>query len=412
MAVLQSFAALRPRPELAERVASVPYDVVNGAEARALADGNEFSFLHVVRPEIDLPQGLDPHADEVYAQAKAGLDRLLAEGALLRDEEPALYLYRQVMGEHSQVGIVGACSVDEYDADVIKKHEKTRKDKEDDRTRHVMTLRAHAGPVFLTYRGQERIDGLVATAISELPPLYDFVAPDGVGHTVWRLTGERAAELERAFAAVPSLYVADGHHRSASASRARAAAQAANPDHTGAEEYNRFLAVLFPAAALRIMAYNRVLHDLNGLSPARFLERVKESFEVRSGGAPEPSGRGCFSMHLRGEWYELHAAETLLQVDDPVASLDAAILQNHLLGPVLGIKDPRTSERIDFVGGIRGTDELVKRVAARGGDGVAFSLYPLGVEQLMAVADAGRVLPPKSTWFEPKLRSGLLIHEF
>ncbi len=412
MAVLQSFAALRPQPELAERVASVPYDVVNSAEARALAAGNEFSFLHVVRPEIDLPEGTDPHADEVYAQAKRGLDRLVATGALLRDEEPALYLYRQVMGEHAQVGIVGVCSVDEYDADVIKKHEKTRKDKEDDRTRHVMTLRAHAGPVFLTYRGEQAINQLVAAAMRDLKPLYDFVAPDGVGHTVWRVSGAPAEELERAFAAVPALYVADGHHRSASASRARAAARAENPRHDGTEEYNRFLAVLFPAEELRIMAYNRVVHDLNGLSPEQFMARVKENFEVVPGAQPEPGKRGRFSMYLGGEWFELRAPSELLEVEDPVASLDAAILQSHLLGPVLGIDDPRTSERIDFVGGIRGTGELVKRVEARGGAGVAFSLYPLGVEQLMAVADAGRVLPPKSTWFEPKLRSGLLIHEF
>lgn len=409
MAELHAIAALRPRPEVAERVASVPYDVVDTAEARALAEGNPLSFLHVVRPEIDLPEGTDLYHDLVYAQGRTGLQTLIKEGALFQDLDPAVYLYRQTMGEHSQIGIVGCCSVDEYDADLIKKHEKTRKDKEDDRTRHVVTMRAHAGPVFLTYRASTEIDRLVETIIAKDAPLYDFVAPDGVAHTVWRVVD--AQPLEQAFRPIPALYVADGHHRSASASRARAACRDQNSAHRGDEEYNYFLAVLFPANQLNIMAYNRVVHDLNGLTPAELLARVGEYFVVTAGGDPTPRARGNFSMYLGGTWYGLRAPQAALDDPDPVASLDSAILQSNLLDPILGVDDPRTTTRVDFVGGIRGTGELVKRVEQRG-EGVAFSLYPLGVDQLMSVADAGRVLPPKSTWFEPKLRSGLLVHEF
>ncbi len=409
MATLRSFPALRPRPELAARVASVPYDVVDREEARALAAGNESSFLHVVRPDIDLADEVDAHDASVHRQARIALDRLIDSDALLRDRERALYLYRQTMGEHTQIGVVGCCSVDDYDSDLIKKHEKTRSDKEADRTQHLLSLRAHAGPVFLTYRGIDSIDRLIADLQASTQPIYDFLAPDGVGHTVWRIANHRP--LERAFESVPCFYVADGHHRSASASQARSDRRAANAEHRGDEAYNRFLAVLFPADQLQILAYNRVVHDLPGLGPAELLERLQESFELTADAAPTPPRRGCFSMYLEGRWYGLRAPRALLAQSDPVASLDAAILQSRVLGPLLGIDDPRTSSRVDFVGGIRGTSELERRVDARGA-GVAFALHPLGVEQLMAVADAGRVLPPKSTWFEPKLRSGLLIHEF
>ncbi len=408
MAELRPFRALRPRPDLASKVASVPYDVVDTAEARELAAGNPHSFLHVVRPEIDLPPETDIHDDEVYEQAPRALARLVEDGSLLRDDDRALYLYRQIMGNHAQIGVVGCASVDEYDRDLIKKHEKTRPDKEDDRTRHVLTLSAHAGPVFLTYRGTARIDAAVESVTATEEPLYDFVAVDGVAHTVWKVPDP--VELEEAFREVPALYVADGHHRAASASRARAARRDEAESFSGDEEVNSFLTVLFPGEQLQILPYNRFVHDLFGASEAEFLERLGEVMKVTPGGPPSPDRKGAFSMYLGGEWFHLEAPRAAVEADHPVDSLDAAILQERVLGPILGIDSPRTSTRIDFVGGIRGTDELVKRVRDTGG--VAFSVFPLGVGELMAVADAGLVLPPKSTWFEPKLRSGLLIHEF
>ncbi len=405
MATLRALSALRPDPEHAAAVASVPYDVVDTGEARALAAGNELSFLHVVRPEICLPEGTDPYDESVYAQARTSLDRLVAAGALVQDEERALYVYRQEMGSHSQVGVVGCCSVDEYDNNTIKKHETTRPEKENDRTRHLLSLSAHAGPVFLTYRGEHAIDRLVKDVIESTEPIYDFVAPDRIGHTVWRVVD--AEPFERAFDLVPSLYVADGHHRAASASRLRGVDSADGSDR----ECDRFLAVLFPAEQLRILAYNRVVHDLAKHTPGELLTKIAAVFEIAEGAEPIPPRRGCFSVYLEGRWYGLRAPESALMDPDAVDSLDAAILQSTVLGPLLDICDPRTSDRIDFVGGIRGTTELQRRVDRRG-SGIAFSLHPLSVEQLMAVADAGRVLPPKSTWFEPKLRSGLIVHPF
>ena len=409
MAELRAFRALRPRPDLAARVASVPYDVVDTDEARTLAAGNPQSFLHVVRPEIDLPPETDIHDDAVYAQAPKALERLIVEGTMVRDEEPALYLYRQIMDGHAQVGVVGCAAVDEYDRGLVKKHEKTRPDKEDDRTRHVLTLSAHAGPVFLSYRGTERIDAAVEAVISSQESLYDFVAPDGVAHTVWKVSDP--AELEEAFREVPATYVADGHHRAASASRARAARREQAEVFTGDEEVNHFLTVLFPDDQLKILPYNRVVHDLAGASAAEFLDRLAGVMSVTPGGHPSPARKGLFAMYLDGDWYQVEAPREAVEAADPVDSLDAAILQDLVLAPLLGIDDPRTSSRISFVGGIRGTDELERRVEANGG-GVAFSLYPVSMGELMAVADADRVLPPKSTWFEPKLRSGLLVHEF
>ncbi|MCZ6726843.1 MAG: DUF1015 family protein [Acidobacteria bacterium] len=409
MAVLRSFRALRPRPDLASEVASVPYDVVDTTEARELAAGNPHSFLHVVRPEIDLPPETDIYDDEVYAQAPRALERLVEQGSLVRDAEKALYLYRQIMGDHAQIGVVGCASVDEYDQDLIKKHEKTRPDKEDDRTRHVLTLCAHAGPVFLTYRGTARIDAVIDSVTSTEAPLYDFVAVDGVAHTVWRVPD--SVELEKAFQEVPALYVADGHHRAASASRARAARREQAESFSGEEEVNFFLTVLFPGEQLKILPYNRVVRDLFGASRAEFLERLREVMKVTPGGPPSPDHKGAFSIYVGGEWFQVEAPPEAIEADHPVESLDAAILQERVLGPILGIENPQTSTRIDFVGGIRGTDELARRVRDHGG-GVAFSLFPLSVGELLAVADAGLVLPPKSTWFEPKLRSGLLIHEF
>jgi uncharacterized protein (DUF1015 family) len=410
MAVLRPLRAVRPRAELAAEVASVPYDVVDTAEARSLAAGNPLSFLHVVRSEIDLPVGTDPHSDVVYTQAAAAYHRLQAEGTMLRDPEPALYLYRQTMGSHTQTAVVGCCSLDEYDAGAIRKHEKTRPDKEEDRTRHILALGGQAEPVFLTYRGNSEIDRQVAAVVEREPALYDFVAPDGVRHSVWRV--EDGAPLAAAsFATVPVLYIADGHHRSASASRARERLRDEARRPPGTAPHDLLLAALFPAEQLRILPYNRVVHDLAGQSAETFLARLGETLELAPGGSPAPAAPGSFAMHLDGRWWRLSAPRRLLETPDPVASLDAAILQAEVLGPLLGIDDPRTSERIEFVGGSRGTAELERRVAAHPGS-IAFSLYPVGVEQLLAVADAGRVLPPKSTWFEPKLRSGLLVHDF
>jgi len=409
MTVLRSFRALHPRPDLAPSLASVPYDVVDSTEARALAAGNPHSFLHVIRPEIDLPEGTDSHDDAVYAQARRSLSRLIEQGSLVRDKQKALYLYRQIMGDHVQTGVVGCASVDEYDKGLIKKHEKTRPDKEEDRTRHMLALSAHVGPVFLTYEGTARIDAAVAAVASTEKPLYDFEAPDGVRHAVWRVPA--AADLEAAFNEIPAFYVADGHHRAAAASRARATRRRETKDFNGTEEVNHFLAVLFPAAQLKVLPYNRVVHDLNGNTEKQFLDQLRQVMDVTAGGASSPGRKGEFSMFLGGTWYRLQAPREAVEVDHPVDSLDAAILQERVLGPLLGIQDPRTSARIDFVGGIRGTHELEERVRKLG-DGVAFSLFPVGVDELMAVADAGLVLPPKSTWFEPKLRSGLLTHEF
>ncbi len=410
MATVVPFPALRPRPELASDVASVPYDVVDTAEARALAEGNPHSYLHVTRPEIDMPLETDPHSEAVYQAGRATLARFVAEGTLLRDPVPALYVYRLTAGVHSQTGVMGCCAVDEYDDGTIKKHEKTRPDKEDDRTRHLLTLGVHPEPVFLTCRTDAEVAARTGRAV-EGEPLYAFTAEDGVKHEIWRLAGDEASDLSRAFADVEALYVADGHHRCAAASRARAEMRQGDSDPRGDEPYNRFLAVVFPDDQVAIQAYNRVVHDLNGLGEEGFLDELRGVMEVTEDAAPEPAERGRFSMYLGGRWYGLAAPAGRVDADDPVESLDAAILQSLVLGPILGIDDPRTSQRISFVGGIRGTGELERLVDARG-EGAAFSLHPVSVAELMSVADAGRVLPPKSTWFEPKLRSGLAIHEF
>jgi uncharacterized protein (DUF1015 family) len=401
---VKPFAALRPVPEKASVLASVPYDVVDTAEARILAAGNPDSFLHVSRPEIDLPDGVDIHADSVYAQGVKALRDLQARGVLTREEDERFYVYRQVMGGHSQTGVVACCSIDDYANEIIRKHEKTRKDKEDDRTRHCLELNANSGPVFLTYRDFSALDKMVAN-VQKNVPLYDFVAPDGVRHTVWRAEGDTAGWTE-AFHKVPLAYVADGHHRAAAAFRAGKQRREANPKHTGNEEYNWFLAVLFPASQLRILPYNRCVADLNGLTPQAFLEKVASIFRTEPVQGAEPGGAREVRMYLNGAWYKLAWNEFEA---DPVGRLDVSVLQDRLLAPVLGIDDPRTNTRISFVGGIRGTGELIKRVDS-GRDAVAFSMYPVTVGQMMDIADAGQIMPPKSTWFEPKLRSGLLVH--
>ena len=408
MARIEPFRAWRPRAGMAEKVASPPYDVLSSDEARRMAGDNPVSFLHVVKPEIDLPPGTDQYAAEVYAKGAANLRALIDDGVLVREEAPALYLYRQVMGDHAQTGVVAGASVDEYEADLIKKHENTRRVKEDDRTRHIEATGANTGPVFLTYVARPEIDALVAR-LCEAEPEYDFTAPDGIRHTLWAVVehADRDA-LVTAFEAVPVLYVADGHHRSASGVRVRAQRRAANPAHTGNEPYNFFLSVIFPHDQMLIMDYNRVVRDLAGLDRDAFLARAGERFTVTPASSGKPGAARQVGMYMDGAWYRLEARDGTFPADDPVRSLDVAILQENLLAPVLGIGDPRSDERIDFVGGIRGLEELERRVDS-GDWAVAFALYPTSIEQLFAVADAGKVMPPKSTWFEPKLRSGLIV---
>ena len=408
MAIIRPFNALRPPEERAAEVAAVPYDVVNSAEARALAAGNQWSFLHVSRPEIDLPADTPIYSDEVYARAASNFEALKRDCPLQSEETPSLYLYRLQMGDQEQTGIVACCSVDEYDRDIIRKHERTRRDKEDDRTRHILVLRAQTGPVFLTYRAQEKIDALVAEALSGNPPLYDFVANDNIHHTIWRVPSYDS--LVEAFKEVPYLYIADGHHRAASASRARAELKEHGFSFIGNEEYNFFQCVLFPDNQLQILPYNRIVRDLNGLSKVDFIAALKENFTITENASPAPAQRGQWSMYLDGRWYGLESRDAAKKPAGVVESLDVSILQDRLLDPILGIKDVRTDKRIDFVGGIRGTAELEKLVS-EGKAAVAFSLYPTTIEDLLKVSDAGEIMPPKSTWFEPKLRDGLLSHE-
>lgn len=403
---VKPFQAIRPTPESAAKVASVPYDVVNREEAAELASGNPDSFLHVVRPDIDLPADTNPYADEVYATARKNLDRLLNDGVLVRDDKERLFVYRQIMNGVAQSGIVCCCHIDDYENNLILKHEKTRKVKEDDRTRHVQTLNAHTGPVFLTYKDVAAVDEMV-DAVQKGEPLYDFTAPDGVQHTVWAI--EDATPYQRELNAVESFYVADGHHRSASAWRAGAERRAANPDHTGDEEYNWFLTVLFPARQLNILSYNRIIKDLNGQSVDDVLNALAKVGQVEPTNDPVPEAAGSFCIYLENSWYRLTVSPDTIDQEDPIASLDVAILEQRVLEPIFGIGDVRTDSRIDFVGGIRGTDELKKRVDS-GDWACAVSMFPTSIVQLMSVSDAGEIMPPKSTWFEPKLRSGLLVH--
>ena len=403
------FAALRPQPELAASVAAVPYDVVNTEEARRLAEGQPLSFLHVSRSEIDLPAGTNPYCDAVYERALQNF-KSLEQKALLREATPSTYLYRQEMtllGKTvSQTSLVCCCHVDEYASGIIKKHEKTRRDKEDDRTRHVLALNANAGPVFLMYRDRPSIAELMARDTAQAP-LYDFVAVDGVRHSVWRASD--SAKYVAEFGRVEAAYIADGHHRAASAARAGVELRAGNPKHDGSEEYNWFLCALFPASQLTILPYHRVVKDLNGLTTAQLLERLRQVGNVAATDHPEPPAPGSFCMYVERQWYRVDLPAHTIDASDPVGSLDYSLLGERVLGPILGIGDIRTDQRIDFVGGIRGPGELVKRVDS-GRDAVAFSMHATTIEHLLRVADAGQIMPPKSTWFEPKLRSGLLVH--
>jgi len=410
MADIRPFRGVRPKPEHAEKIASPPYDVLSSEEARELGKDNPMSFLHVVKPEIDLPPDSDLYATEVYDTGAKNLQRLIGAGYMCQDSDPCFYLYRQIMGDHSQVGIVACASVDEYDRNIIKKHELTRKSKEDDRTRHVNAIGANTGPVFLTYKHSEKIDAIVEK-ITKMRPDVDFTSDDGVRHTLWIVREvENIDGIRTGFDEIPELYVADGHHRSASASRVQKLKKDLNPNHTGEEEYNFFLTVIFPDNQMMILDYNRVLKDLNGNSPRDFMAKIMGDFSVEEIGEKQfkPQAKHEFGMFLEGKWYQITPKPGIFDENDPVASLDVSILQNSLLGPILGIQDPRTDERIDFVGGIRGLGELEKRVNQ--GWKAGFALFPTSIDDLMKIADTGKTMPPKSTWFEPKLRSGMVVH--
>ena len=408
MATLHPFRALRPTPDTAASIAAVPYDVVNTDEARALADDNPLSFLRVSRAEIELSDDTDPYSDAVYARAAKNF-AALRDKSLIVEDEPSLYFYRLRMGSHVQTGLAACFSIDEYDRDVIKKHERTRRDKEDDRTRHMIALGAQTGPVFLTYKGSEDVDRIAARA-TRAAPLIDITAPDGVQHTIWRVTGADRDALVGAFTRIPTLYIADGHHRAASAARARAELRASGTRGTDlgdAADSATMLAVAFPHDQVQILPYNRIVKDLGALSPDPFMAAVRERFDVAPGPAA-PATRGEIAMYFQRKWHTLRSRATAA-ADDPIAGLDVSVLQEQLLAPILKIADVRTDKRIDFVGGARGTKALEALVDS-GEAAVGFSLYPVRVADLMAVSDAGEIMPPKSTWFEPKLRDGLLIH--
>jgi uncharacterized protein (DUF1015 family) len=402
MATIKPFAALRPEAGLAEKICELPYDVMSSDEAREIAAGNPLSFLHVSKPEIDLPPGTDVHAPEVYAKGKENLQRLIAQGALKQDSKKCFYLYRQIMGQHSQVGLVAAASCDEYLRGIIKKHELTRPDKEDDRVRHIETLNSQTGPVFLTYRAKDTLDTFVARKISEKPAV-DFTAKDGVRHTSWNISdADEIKFIESQFARIPFLYIADGHHRSAAAARVF-------QSRKGTGHSASFLAVIFPHNQMQILPYNRVLKDLNGHSPEQLLKKLEAVFTISKTGHAVPKQKHELGFYFQGTWRTLSFRKELLQSKDAIENLDVTLLQKNVLAPVIGIDDPRTSKKINFVGGIRGTAELEKLVD--GGDyACAFSMFPTSIEDLMSIADASGIMPPKSTWFEPKLRDAMFCH--
>lgn len=410
MAIIKPFEALRPPVHLAPRVASLPYDVMDVEEARKMAGENRDSFLHISRPEINLPPDTDPYSDQVHQKGRQNLQDFINRRTLIKEEAPCYYIYRQQMGKVVQTGLVACAAVDDYVSGVIKKHEQTRADKEDDRIRHIDTLDANDEPVFYIFRNHPELEEILLSASYE-PPDYNFSTDDGVSHKLWVVPdSELIRHLTDLFAAIPTLYVADGHHRSAAAAKVRELRKAANPNHTGQEEYNYFLTVIFPESQLNIMAYNRVITDLNGLGKEQFLAEAGKVFDVSPAtGAVAPDRRHQFGMYLDGNWYCLQAKPAIIDEHNSVARLDVSILQNHLLQPVLGIDNPRTDQRIDFVGGIRGLDELIRLVDS-GEYAVAFAMFPTGIKELMDLADDNQIMPPKSTWFEPKLRSGLFVH--
>lgn len=412
MALLKAFKAVRPVPELASKVAALPYDVMDSREARRKVEGNPYSFLHVDKAEVDFPPMINIYDKRVYEKARENLKNMIDNGILIKDIKEYLYIYRQTMGTHMQTGLVGCVSMDEYMNDVIKKHEKTRKDKEEDRINHVYYCNANTGPIFLTYKAKTEIDNIIARWTIEHKPVYDFTAEDGIGHTAWVIDDDTIKKLIENFQSVDFLYIADGHHRAASAVEVGKMKRKENPNYNGQEEFNYFLGVLFPHDELKIMDYNRVVKDLNGYCPGNFLTKIEEKFiveEYEGQGGYKPDKKHVFGMYLNNKWYKMIPKEDIFNSDDPIDRLDVSILQNNILHPVLGIEDPRSDERIDFVGGIRGLGELERRVSE--GMAVAFSMFPTTVEDIMAIADEGKTMPPKSTWFEPKLRSGLFIHD-
>ncbi len=411
--VIKTFKALRPSEKIANQVASVPYDVVDKEEAAELAKDNPLSFLRVTRAEIELDESTDPYSKQVYQKAKENIKKLQENGTLFIDNEPHLYVYQLEMNGRKQTGIAATFSVDDYDSNIILKHEITRKVKEDDRTNHILATSAQTGPVFLTYKTVTAIDNLINGFIEKTKPVYDFTAPDNLKHTIWVLSTDLEKKIIEAISKVKNLYIADGHHRAASASRARKARKDANPNHTGKEEYNYFLGVLFPANQLNILPYNRIILDLNGNNVEELFNDMSEKFNIEKTETKEPKEKKTFCMYLDNNWYKLSIKDSIkasLSMSKSVAeTLDTSILQDFLLNPILGIEDQRTSKRIDFIGGMRGTKELEKLVNS-GKAKIAFSLNPVTIDDLIKISDAGEIMPPKSTWFEPKLRDGLLVH--
>ncbi|MGI5968954.1 MAG: DUF1015 domain-containing protein [Lachnospiraceae bacterium] len=410
MAYIKPFKCVRPEKDIAGRVAALPYDVYNRSEAKKEVEKEPLSFLKVDRAETSFDDSVDTYDERVYLKAKELLCGMIDDGIYEKDEDNAFYIYEQIMNGRSQTGIVGCASVDDYINGVIKKHENTREDKEIDRIKHVDTCNAQTGPIFLAYRSNDIINEVVKKVKNE-PAIYDFTSVDGIHHIVWKIAeNDDVTAVEKAFADIGDIYIADGHHRAASAVKVGLKRRKENPDYTGEEEFNTFLSVLFPHDELMIMDYNRTVKDLNGLSEEEFLEKIKDNFDIAdiSDEAVKPVKKGQVTMYLSDKWYTLNAKTALLEITDPVKSLDVSLLQDYLLGPVLGIGDPRTDKRIDFIGGIRGLDELKRR--ADSDMKVSFAMYPTSIDELFAVADAGMLMPPKSTWFEPKLRSGLFIH--
>ncbi len=409
MVIVRPFNGVRPRKDLYEKIASPPYDVLDSEEAREMVKNNQISFLRVIKPEVDLDPNVDLYSEPVYQKGKENLHNLISEGQMVKDDKPMFYFYRQVMGDHSQYGLVATVSATDYENDLIKKHEFTRPDKEADRVKHIITQNAQCGPVFLTYNDVGEVTAAQESVCGNAPDA-DFTSEDGIRHTLWGVSDEAlVSKIKNTFEAVPAIYVADGHHRSAAGTIVAQKKREENPGFSGDEEFNYFLAVLFPKSQMKILAYNRVVQGLNGLEKDAFLEAVGQKFNITEGANPLPYAVHAYAMYLDGTWYGITPKDGSFPADDPVKSLDASILQENLLDPVLGIDDPRTNKRIKFVGGIRGTQELEK-LCNEGKFTVAFSLYPTTIDQLMSVADSGNVMPPKSTWFEPKLRSGMVIH--
>ena len=413
MAILKPFRAVRPTTKYAKDVAALPYDVMTSDEAREIVKDNPYSFLHIDKAEIDLDKSVSIYDEKVYLKARENLDKLSSDGIFMQDDKDCIYIYRQTMNGRNQTGLVGCASIDEYINNTIKKHEFTRADKEQDRINHVDYCNANTGPIFLTYKDSEKINTIVSNWQNENKPIYDFVSSDGIAHTVWVIDDSSVTStIQGSFEKVDSLYIADGHHRAASAVKVGLKRRQENPKYTGEEEFNFFLSVAFPASELAIMDYNRVIKDLNGMTSQEFLSKIEDNFiitKLDGNNAYRPEKAHTFGMFLDNCWYKLEAKSNSFDKNSPVDSLDVSILQNNLIHPILSIDDPRTSQRIDFVGGIRGLEELERRV--KDDMVVAFSMYPTTIEELMAIADSGNVMPPKSTWFEPKLLSGLFVHK-